>query len=172
MRKIVLTGPESTGKTTLAEMLAEHYQTLYVPEYARFYIENLKRPYTELDLLHIAKEQIKQEDLTEAQVTNILFCDTDLITIKIWQQEKFGGSFHWINQQIRQRPYEAYLLCAPDIPYQEDPIRENPYDRDRLYQVYLQQLNRLGKKSNTLSGNLQQRFLQAIDFIDRKRILY
>ncbi|MFT4665694.1 MAG: NadR type nicotinamide-nucleotide adenylyltransferase [Polaribacter sp.] len=167
MRKIVLTGPESSGKTTLAESLAEYYQTLWVPEYARFYIENLGRPYTELDLLEIAKEQVKQEDHTAAQISNVLFCDTDLITIRIWQKEKFKGSFRWINQEIENRHYDAYLLCAPDIPWEPDPLRENPDDRERLYATYEQELVRLNKKVLKVSGTIEERLQQATSFIDR-----
>ncbi len=166
MRKIVLTGPESSGKTTLAETLAEYYQTMWVPEYARFYVENLGRPYTELDLLEIAKEQLRQEDHTAAQVSNILFCDTDLITISIWQKEIFNGSFHWINQEIKERHYDAYLLCAPDIPWEPDPLRENPDDRERLYKRYEEELMSLNKNFIRVSGTIEERLEQATNFLD------
>ncbi|MFK7807711.1 MAG: AAA family ATPase [Saprospiraceae bacterium] len=167
MRKIVLTGPESSGKTTMAELLAEHYQTLWVPEYARFFVENLGRPYTELDLLTIAKEQIRQEDQVATQVQNIMICDTDLITIKIWQLEKFGGTFHWINEQLAKRHYDVYLLCAPDIPWEPDPHRENPDDRERLYNSYKNELLNWNKQMISLSGTVEERMEKAIKFIDR-----
>jgi NadR type nicotinamide-nucleotide adenylyltransferase len=161
MKKIVLTGPESSGKTTLAELLAEYYQTLWVPEYARFYVEHLGRPYTELDLLNVAKEQIRQEDIVAGQVSNVLICDTDLITIKIWQQEKFGGTFLWLNQEIAKRHYDVYLLCHPDMPWEADPLRENPDDRYRLLEVYRKELRSLGKTIIEISGTLEERLRQA-----------
>ena len=96
MKKIIITGPESSGKTTLAKALAAHFKTVSVPEFAREYIDQLGRPYVESDLLEIAKGQLRLENEMAKRASNFLFCDTDLITIKIWALDKFGKCDPWI----------------------------------------------------------------------------
>jgi nicotinamide riboside kinase len=90
MQKIIITGPESTGKTTLAQQLAQHYQTVWVPEYSRDYIAQLNRSYEEDDLLEIAKGQVRREDEMVAKHTpDLLICDTSLLVIKVWSKVKY-----------------------------------------------------------------------------------
>lgn len=164
--KIVITGPESTGKTTLAQQLAQYYKTLWCPEYARQYIDELQRPYEQKDLLQIAKGQIALEEQLVLQKPSLLICDTDLITIKIWSIFKYQTCPRWIIQQINQRHYDLYLLCGIDIPWAYDPQREHPHLREELYAIYRQTLADLEKPFIELSGNPQARLAQAIAAIE------
>lgn len=164
MRKVVVTGPECSGKSVLSENLARHYGVLWVPEMARAYLERLGRAYREEDLVHIARAQIKAEE--EAWKTlpaaPWLIHDTDLITIRIWGEEKYGRSDPWVVRQTEERPYDLWLLSKPDIPWVYDPQRENPHDRDRLFTVYERLLQELGKPYVVVGGDEQERLRQAV----------
>lgn len=166
MRKIVITGPESTGKTTLAQALAKHYQADWVREYARIYIDNLSRPYQEEDLLTIAKGQLASEEVAKAKVNKLLICDTSLEVIKIWSEVKYSRCHPWILEKLRQQKVDLYLLCVPDIPWKYDPKRENPDDRDQLFLMYKAELK--GKNYTEIQGERKERLqisTQAIDVL-------
>jgi len=167
MRRIVITGPESSGKTTLALGLARRSGGAYVPEVAREYLEKLGRPYTEQDLLAIAQAQIQKENeiVHEAGGNGLLICDTDLITIRIWSEEKYGHCDPWIIEQTERRPYDLWLLCTPDMPWEPDPLRENAHDRDRLFDVYERMLCALGKGYGVMSGDRDTRIHQSANAI-------
>lgn len=167
IKKIVIIGPESTGKTTLAEQLAAHYQTVWVREFARDYIEQLDRDYEENDLLIIAKGQIQTEEAALAQAKNILICDTDLIVIQIWAEVKYGACDAWILDTIKNRHYDLYLLCGTDIPWEFDPQREHPEFRNELYEMYLKTLQKYNEKYIELFGNKAIRLNKAIQHIDK-----
>ena len=139
MIKIIVTGPESSGKTTLCIELTNNFKIPFGKEYARKYLENLDRKYTQKDLVKIAEGQLKSEK-------NIQLLDTDLITIKIWSNYKYGSCDNWILTQIEKQKSEKrfYLLCTPDIPWQADSQRENPNDRKKLFQIYKKELEALG----------------------------
>lgn len=139
--KVIITGPESTGKSTLSAQLAEAFGALWVPEYARDYIEQLNRTYHESDLLEIAKGQVKREDEYARQAKQLYFCDTSLEVIKIWSEFKFKRCHPWIIEQYQKHKADLYLLCAPDLPWVDDPQRENPNDRNRLFEIYRQELS-------------------------------
>jgi len=139
--KIIITGPESSGKTTLCNALSNHFNLPFSKEYAREYLNALKRDYNPDDLLKIAKGQLQTEN-------GLQLLDTDLITLKIWSEYKYGSCDNWILTQIeKQKPENRfYLLCSPDIPWQADKQRENPNDREELFEIYKQELNDLGHK--------------------------
>lgn len=139
--KIIITGPESSGKTTLCNALSKHFNLPFSKEYAREYLNALKRDYNPDDLLKIAKGQLQTEN-------GLQLLDTDLITIKIWSEYKYGRCDKWILDQIEKQKTEKrfYLLCSPDIPWQADKQRENPNDREELFEIYKQELNDLGHK--------------------------
>ncbi|MEL6863416.1 MAG: ATP-binding protein [Bacteroidota bacterium] len=160
--KVVCTGPESTGKSTLATDLARYFQCPLVVEYARAYIDQLDRPYQEADLLTIAQGQIAAEQKAEEKATQLWICDTDLLTIKIWAEDKYDQCDPWIIQQLAQRPCDVYLLCGIDIPWEFDPQREDPHRREWLYQLYQSALQNQLIPHFTLSGNPPQRLQQAI----------
>ena len=139
MLKIIATGPESSGKTTLCKALSEHFNIPFNKEYARKFLNNLEREYNQNDLLAIAEGQLASEH-------SFKLLDTDLITIKIWSNYKYGNCEKWIIKQIEKQKSEKriYLLCKPDIPWQADPLRENPTDREELFEIYKQELENLG----------------------------
>jgi len=138
MKRVAVTGPESTGKTTLAYQLAAYYQTAYVPEFAREYMASLERPYEYADVLYIAEQQLKLEKQYEAAGYEWLFADTDLWVIYIWLMDKFGQVPQWIEAELRQVRYHLHLLTAPDLLWQMDPLREDPERLDNLFDSYYQ----------------------------------
>lgn len=175
MKKIVITGPESSGKTTLAGSLASHYSGGLVREMVRCYFAQRTIPmngYEEMELRTIAELQLHEEDRVAVVTANpggkMIVCDTDLITIRIWGEEKYGRSDPWIVQRTEERPYDLWLLCRPEMPWEPDPLRENPHDRDRLFDVYETTLKRLGKPYIVVEGGPEQRMKSAVNAIDMK----
>ena len=171
MIRISVTGPESTGKSWLAEHLAHHYQTAWVPEYARKYLEDIRRPYTYDDILVIAKTQLEEENLA-ASDTEILFCDTDLCVTSIWCNVKYGKCHDWITTKLEENHYNLYLLCDIDLPWQYDPLREHPEMRAELFGMYRNLLQECNFNYRVVSGFGEERLQNAIDFVDEylKRI--
>ena len=157
MNKIIITGPESSGKTTLCENLAKHFKLSFSKEFARFYLEKNGYNYNQTDLLEIAKGQLLSEK-------NHQILDTDLITIKIWSEYKYGSCDSWILEKINEQKLEQrfYLLCKPDIPWQSDPLRENPDNREELFEIYKMELEQLGlsysiiEKENRLENAIKK----------------
>lgn len=169
MLKIAITGPESTGKTTLARQLAAHYHTLWVPEYARFYLTFLDRAYTPEDVVEIAKGQVHWENELSKLNPKLLFCDTDLTVAKIWLKFKYNLENEWIESHLKSKTYDFHLLCNIDLPWQDDPLRENPnlQDRQALYDLYKQELKNLSATFFEIAGNEQHRFEQVKNLIDK-----
>jgi NadR type nicotinamide-nucleotide adenylyltransferase len=165
--KITITGPESSGKTTLARQLAEAFDTLWVPEYARDYIDQLDRPYRESDLLEIAEGQVAREDEYAEKNQTLLFCDTSLEVIKIWGEFRFQRCHPWILEQLVIRQPDLYLLCTPDLPWGYDPQRENPDDRDILFEIYQKEL--AGRRVVKIWGKGEERTQHAIKAVQRLR---
>ena len=164
MIKIVVTGPESSGKTTLATALASHYQAPWVPEYARTYLDQLNRPYQEEDLLLIAQGQMRQEEEAARRCPPLLICDTSLVVIKVWSDYRYGRCHPWIEEQLNQRSVDSYLLCRPDLPWEPDPQRENPRTRDVLFTLYQKALS--SSAHVTIEGESSQRLKLATHLID------
>ena len=175
LRKIVILGPESTGKSTLCEQLAAHYNTVWCPEYAREFLLQIKRPYTFEDLLHIAKNQLALEDKYTAAVNApYLFIDTDMNVMKIWCEVVFGNCHTWILKQAALRQYDLHLLCDVDLPWIKDELREYPdlEFRKKLFKMYKDILvNSLGPWA-IISGNNEERLQSAISIIDREFSIY
>lgn len=167
MLKIVLTGPESTGKTSLAEILVAYYQnSVFCQEYAREFIDGLARPYTQDDLLAIAKGQIKLEEKVIPRGIDLMICDTDLLTIKIWSEYKYGTCDEWIINQLEKSEADLYFLCGIDVPWTYDPQREHPEERKRLFGIYETELKKMGVPYMVLTGGEEERFYQASSQID------
>lgn len=168
MLKIAITGPESTGKTTLARQLAAHYNTLWVPEYARFYLHLLDRSYTPEDVIRIAKGQVYWENELAKLTDHLLFCDTDLIVAKVWLKFKYGIENEWIESRLKSQYYNLHLLCDIDLLWTDDPLREHPdlQDRQALYELYKNELILLNANFIEISGNEEERLKQAIAVIE------
>lgn len=172
MLKIAITGPESTGKTTLARQLAQHYHTLWVPEYARFYLTFLDRPYTPEDVVEMAKGQVHWENELAKLTKTFLFCDTDLIVAKIWLKFKYNIQNEWIERQLKSKSYALHLLCNMDLPWQDDPLRENPnlQDRQTLYDLYKKELEALDVPYFEIGGSEEERMTQAIAILEKQAV--
>ena len=138
MLKIIVTGPESSGKTTLCKELSKHFKIRFTKEFAREYLTHLDKVYTQNDLSEIAKGQLASEH-------NFQLLDTDLITIKIWSKYKYGNCEKWILDTIEKQKTEKrfYFLCKPDIPWESDPLRENPTNKNELFELYKNELEDL-----------------------------
>src|SRR5664279_1569144 len=155
IKKFVVVGPESTGKSTLCSQLAAHYHTDWVPEYAREYLEKNGMDYSYDDLLTIAKGQVELEESfnTEAKTHSLLtahnsqltthhspllFIDTDMYVMKVWCEYVFNKCHNWILNRIAERKYDGYLLCNADLPWVKDSLREYPdvETRNKLYRFY------------------------------------
>jgi len=165
--KIVIIGPESTGKSTLSKSLADHYREPWVMEYAREYIEVLDRPYEYDDLLLIARGQLAKEDDQAQRANRFLFCDTDLHVIHIWSQHRFGKTDPWILNQLKFKHYDLYLITDIDIPWEEDPQREHPDPLIRKYfmEKYVNTISETGVPYVILKGNHENRRDVAIERI-------
>jgi len=170
IKKIVITGGESTGKSTLCARLALHYNTVWVQEYAREYLEQRNGHYSYDDLLAIAKGQTALEEKLFPQANKYLFCDTDLNVLKVWSEYKYQKCHSYINHEILSRKYDAYILTAPDFPWQHDILREHPEPEMRKYffEVYKSVLEKSNIPFCTVTGNEKERFDTAVTFIEEK----
>lgn len=144
MLKILITGPESSGKTQLAQTLARRFHCPWVPEFARTYLNALEQDYEEEDLLRILNGQLRLQH--QHQQTPLLFCDTGPEVIYVWSKVKFGRADAFIEASLQKYKYDLTLLCSPDLAWEPDPLREAPQQTDRIqyfeeYQRILQQLN-------------------------------
>lgn len=163
--KIAVVGPESTGKTMLSKMLAKHFNALYVPEYARSYLEKTNGIYQETDLLTIARAQLNLEKQYSDKNTKILFCDTNLLVIKIWWEHKFKTCDPWVMTQLNKCHYDLSILCDVDIPWQPDPLREHPHLRQYFFELYKDELSKLNHHHIVVSGTEEERLEAAIKAI-------
>jgi nicotinamide riboside kinase len=169
--KIALAGPESTGKTTLSVQLADYFQGAVVKEIAREYIDSLDRPYSEDDLLNIARLQCAEEDKTAA-LNSFIFCDTTLLVIKIWSWFKYGRCHPWIEEEFIRRKYNLYLLCDIDLPWEMDKQRENPLQRAELFALYRNELEILNLPYVIVNGIDAGRTWNAIELVKKERAVY
>lgn len=171
MKKVVIIGPESTGKSTLCGQLAEHYKTIWLPEFARQYLLAHGMNYSYNDLLTIAKGQVASEEKIsqQAEVNKFLFIDTDMYVMKVWCDFVFGKCHSWILDQINERKYDMYLLCNVDLPWVKDELREYP-DLNRrltLYNIYKNILIHQLVPWIEISGNYNERLHKAVQAIDQ-----
>lgn len=167
IKRIVLIGAESTGKTELSEFLSGKYNTVSVPEYAREYIENLKRPYTYTDVEYIADKQIELENEYYQKADKILFYDTYLIITKIWFKLVFNKVPDWIDKKIKDSNIDLFLLCNNDIPWIPDPVRENGGEmREKLFKIYKEELNQFGFNYEIVKGEGDDRFNNALKHVN------
>lgn len=167
IKKVCVIGPECTGKTDLSGFLAKHYQTSWVEEYARAYLNKLGRPYQQHDLTKIAHGQLRMEDEWVQDANQLLICDTNLLVIKIWSEVKYGEVAPEIMTLIGKRHYDLYLLTYIDIPWEDDPQREHPDRRQELYDRYVKELQAQTSPIVEIKGSRDERRKQAIQAIQQ-----
>lgn len=173
LKKVVVIGPESTGKSTLCKQLADHYQTEWVPEYAREYLLLNGTNYNLDNLLTIAKGQLDLEERiiesSKATNNNILFIDTDMYVMKVWCEFVFEKCHPFILQQIVERTYDLYLLCNIDLPWVPDELREYPdlASRKKLYSMYRDILINQHTPWVEISGSYEERLASAISTVNK-----
>jgi len=167
IKKIAIVGPESTGKSTISEQLADHYKTIWVPEYARGYCETLTAPCTWQDEINMFYGQLELEKLLLPKANSILICDTTFITVKIWSDYTFGKAPQEVLDELPQHPYDFYLLMDIDLPWQDDPLRDFPHLREHFMQVWQNELKDLNAPYETISGSGSQRLENAVAAINQ-----
>ena len=177
LKKIVIIGPESTGKSTLCEQLSAHYKTCWIKEYAREYLLANGTDYTFENLLDVAKGQIIKEDSGVQNLINntdfidskLVFIDTDMYVMKVWCEFVFDKCHHWILNTIAERKYDLYLLCNVDLPWMKDELREYPdlANREKLYHHYKDILVNQQVPWIDIKGNYEERLQKAIDAVNR-----
>jgi NadR type nicotinamide-nucleotide adenylyltransferase len=164
--KIAITGPESTGKSMLAQQLADHYATTWVPEFARVFLLNITRDYTFDDILEIAQKQKKSEKVFETLANKVLIADTELLVTKIWCDVKYKKCHQWIHDELRKQQYDLYLLMDVDLPWEYDPLREHPDKRKFLFDLYKKELENLRFNFKIVNGNGDERYKNALRFVE------
>ncbi len=167
-KRVAIVGPESTGKTTLAARLAEHFQTAFVPEFARDYLdekygESALERITLDDIEMIARGQLASEDAMARKCNRVLICDTELITTRLWSEHFFSACPRWINRAAREREYDLYLLTDPDAPWVADSQRAGDYLRKDFFDKIRVAL--AGRRYEIISGSYEQRYQKAIDAV-------
>ncbi len=172
IKKFVAIGPESTGKSTLCQELANFHNTLWCEEYAREYLITNGNDYTYKDLLTIARGQITLENAitqkAELSGKNLIFIDTDMYVMKVWCEFVFDHCHPYILNQIAERKYDGYLLCHPDLPWENDPLREYPDQetRDQLFKIYKELLSQQSTPWCHIIGDYDERISRANQFIN------
>lgn len=170
--RVVLYGPESTGKTTLAKALADHYQTSWVPEFARSYLQEKwdkqQAVCTLADLPIIAQGQLAAENTAIAQANRLIFCDTNILVTKVWSETHFEGyCAPELNTILAQTHYDLYLLTSIDVPWEKDDLRDRPNDREQMFIYFKQQLEAYNFPFLVLEGSLEERIQKAVNTIEQ-----
>ena len=169
MIRIVLTGAECTGKTTLAKALANHYSEPWTDEYARRYVEEVRRPLNSDDVEPIARGQLAEEDSILGEARRFTLHDTNLLSTIIYAKHYYSLELEWLNNAFLQRDYALYLFTAPNgIEWEADlGQRDSAEARDKLHHQFRQSLFRLHLPTVELRGNQRERFSEAIQAIDQ-----
>ena len=170
--KVVLFGPESTGKTTLSQQLARHYNTVWAPEYAREYLQNKWNNYRKTceasDLMPIAIGQMKLENDLAKKTDKVLICDTDLLETKVYSQEYYGGFVdEKLDKAAKENQYDLYLLTYIDTPWEADDLRDRPEQRKEMFKAFEKALKDHNKNYILLKGDKKTRLQKAVKAIDK-----
>lgn len=167
LKKVCVFGPESTGKSTLTKMLAEHYNTVYANEYARGYLDLKGGKCSYKDIKFIAQGQIASEEALAKQANRVLFTDTDVLTTTIWSDILFGKCPAWVRKEAKKRSYDIYLLLDTNVPFVPDTQRYLPDERQLSLERCVEELEKHGKNYVLISGSWEERFKKAIEQVDR-----
>ena len=170
--KVVLFGPESTGKTTLSRQLARHYNTVWVPEYAREYLQNKWNDHRETctneDLIPIAIGQMKLENELAKKADKVLICDTDLLETKVYSEEYYGGYVDKrLDEAARANQYDLDFLTYIDTPWEADDLRDRPNQRQEMFEAFERALKTHNRKYILLKGDKKTRLKTAVKAIDK-----
>jgi len=173
MMRIAITGPESSGKSDLAKALAEHFDTVYAPEFARIYLEKNGADYSFEDLDEICRGQIAEEEKAMAAAKEICLFDTDMLVLKIWSKYRFGRVSKFVKQSVLLRKYDHYLLCKPDLSWSPDPLRESPSPEERevLFNIYRNELESGNCSHSIVQGQGDERFDSAVNALKSLKFL-
>jgi len=166
IKKIAIVGPESTGKSTMSAFLAEHYHTVWVPEFARDYCAALTGSPTWQDEINMFYGQMALEEEYLPKANKLLICDTTFITVKIWSDYTFGRSPQEVLDELPKHPYDLYLLLNIDLPWEEDPLRDFPHMREHFMEVWHKELKELNANYVVISGTGEDRYDSAVKTID------
>jgi len=164
--KIAVVGPESTGKSTMAAYLANHYNTVWVPEFSRSYCEKLTAPPTWQDEVNMFYGQLALEASILPKANKLLICDTTFLTVKIWSEYTFGKSPQEVLDELPKHPYDLYLLLDIDMPWEDDPLRDFPELRGHFMEVWQKELKDLNARFVLISGTGNDRYENAVAAID------
>jgi nicotinamide riboside kinase len=165
--KIVVTGPESSGKSTLSQQICEVFDTCFCPEFARIFLQDLGRNYRFEDLAKITRGQIALEDWYSHKTDNLLICDTDLLVIYIWYLYKYKIDNRLIFNQLKERLANVYFLTKPDFDWQPDVLREHPEERWVLFELYEKLMIDIGARYFVLAGSEKERLHISIQIINQ-----
>ena len=172
--KIAIVGPESTGKSTISSALAKHYETVWVPEFARYYCAALIAPCTLQDEINMFHGQLAVEQAMEVVAkNNLLFCDTTFLTVKIWSDYQLGETPQIVLNELQNHPYDFYILLKNDIPWEEDPLRDFKNMGDYFMNVWRKELKALNADFIEVGGKEDrlQNAIAAVENFFKKRIL-
>ncbi|MEN8661217.1 MAG: ATP-binding protein [Lentimonas sp.] len=168
MKRIVLTGAESTGKSTLATALSRYYGEPWTTEYVRRYVDEVQRELTIDDLEPIALGQLNIEDASVDNVKRLVLHDTNIFSSILYAKHYFNTTLDWVNERFLERDYSLYLLCMPDIPWVADEgQREGPKVRMQLHELFKEGLDKLQLPYVEISGHETERLAMAVSAIDR-----
>ncbi|MEQ9263246.1 MAG: AAA family ATPase [Owenweeksia sp.] len=165
--KIVITGPESSGKSWLSQRLAQKHNTPWAAEHARTYLEKHGPEYDFSTLRKIARGHKEHQQQIIEQARDLVFLDTDLINFKIWSRVVFQKEDPWINEQSRQEADHRYLILFPDLPWEKDSLREHPGQRQYLFNCHLEEVAQSKRPYRIIKGQGEDRFDHALEALNQ-----
>ena len=166
-KKVAIIGPESTGKTVLLKELVQFYDCNFVLEHARQYVESLKRRYGYDDIMVISRKQRELEKAAYKKSKKLLICDSAMITNKVWSYDKFGKCDSWIEKEMELESFDLFLLCKPDLQWENDPVREDAGRREQIFEIYMRYLKEYNFDFRIIEGKNTARSDAAIGYIDK-----
>lgn len=164
--RVTVTGSESTGKTSLAERLARHFDTLWAPEFSREYALQKKAPLDASDVEPIARGQMRAEDDVLRRVRTLAILDTDLLSTVVYANHYYGACPDWVEYAAQGRLADLYLLCDIDVPWVPDPARDRPHARSELHAAFAARLQRYGARCTLVRGDWPERDAIAIAAVE------
>lgn len=168
IKKIAITGPESTGKSCLAEQLANRFHTIWVPEYAREYLGKATGKYGLDDIVTISHKQFDLINASLNHANELIFSDTEMLVCMIWSEFVFGKVPSEIENAFHKQDFDLYLLCDIDLPWEPDPLREHPDKRAEIFQMYLTALKTNNLPFEIISGIGEHRLERAVQAIESR----